>query len=214
MLLQTLPVGPLGCNCCIVADESTLRAVVVDPGGDFAHIKKLVERSGLKVESILHTHAHIDHVGATGSLQRWTGSAAHMHAADVFMVKMLGVQAAMIGLPTPEGADIQGDLADGGSIDLGSVRIEVMHTPGHSPGSVSLLVRCEQGDVVLSGDTLFAGGIGRTDLWGGDTDAIVRSIRNRLYVLDETLRVIPGHGAETTIGQELRTNPFVRAGHT
>ena len=214
MIVQTLTVGPLECNCGIVADERSHEAVVIDPGSDFDIIRKRLEQSGLKTKVILHTHAHLDHVGATAALQRWSHAPARVHPSDVFMIDMLNVQAAMIGLPPPEVAEFQDDLIDGAIVDVGELRIEVLHTPGHSPGSVCLLVRSESGSVLLSGDTLFHAGIGRTDLWGGDSAAIVQSIQSRLYTLDESLRVIPGHGEETTIGEELHHNPFVRLRHT
>jgi hydroxyacylglutathione hydrolase len=214
MLLKTLTVGPLACNCCIVADEVARRAVVIDPGGDFSLIEEALRSSDLKVEAILHTHAHIDHVGATAPLQRATGACARVHEADLFVLGLLNVQAAMVGIAPPDAANMQGDLRHGTLIEVGSLRFEVIHTPGHSPGSVCLLLKSEQQSVLFSGDTLFRAGIGRSDLWGGDSDALERSIRDRLYTLDEQLRVIPGHGEQTTIGEERRSNPFVRSPHT
>lgn len=211
MLVDTFPVGPLACNCSIVADMDTHRAVVIDPGGDFQTIRTRLERNKLQVEAILHTHAHIDHVGASAPLQDLTRAPARLHPADRFMFQLMGVQASMIGLALPVVPELQEDLTDGAVISVGSFELCVLHTPGHSPGSVALHLRCGSEQVLFSGDTLFEGGIGRTDLWGGDQAEIVRSIRNRLYTLDDSLRVITGHGDETTIGEEKRSNPFVRA---
>jgi hydroxyacylglutathione hydrolase len=211
MLVDTFPVGPLACNCSIVADTDTRRAIVIDPGGDFESIRARLVRNELKVEAILHTHAHIDHVGASAPLQDLTQAPARLHPADRFMFQLMGVQASMIGLALPAVPELHDDLIDGAVISVGSFELCVLHTPGHSPGSVALLLRCGSEQVLFSGDTLFEGGIGRTDLWGGDQAEIVRSIRNRLYTLDDSLRVITGHGGETTIGEEKRSNPFVRA---
>lgn len=212
MRVETFSVGPLGCNCSIVADESTRRAVVIDPGGDFDRIRSRIENARLTVEMILHTHAHIDHVGATAALGRFTGARARMHEAEELMTKLLPLQAAMIGLPCPESIQMETDLAHELKIDLGFAEITVIHTPGHSPGSVSFLLGEGDQSVLFSGDTLFRHGVGRTDLWGGDHDALVSSIRDRLYVLQDSTRVIPGHGDETTLGEEKRANPFVRIG--
>jgi glyoxylase-like metal-dependent hydrolase (beta-lactamase superfamily II) len=210
MLIQTFPVGPLACNCSIVADEQTRRAVVIDPGGDPEVIEQAVRKHGLRVDAILHTHTHIDHVGATGPVQTATGAPARIHEADRFMIDLLGVQSAFIGLAVPPVGEIDGDLRDETVVPIGGHELAVMHTPGHSPGSVCFLLRLGEETVVFSGDTLFRLGIGRTDLWGGETDTLLRSIRARLYTLDDATRVIPGHGEETTIGVEKRGNPFVR----
>jgi glyoxylase-like metal-dependent hydrolase (beta-lactamase superfamily II) len=211
MLIETFPVGLLGCNCTILGDESTSDAVVIDPGGDVDQIQARLRRHQLQVRAIIHTHTHIDHVGACGDLQRATGAPARIHEADRFMLNILGLQAAFIGLPQPPAPDVDGDLRDDTVIRVGSIELVVMHTPGHSPGSVCFLVHGADRTIVWSGDTLFQQGIGRTDLWGGDTTAIERSIRRRLYCLEDHTLVIPGHGGETTIGEEKRTNPFVRA---
>jgi hydroxyacylglutathione hydrolase len=211
MLIETFPVGPIACNCSIVADATTRRAVVIDPGGDFESIRARLARADLKVEAILHTHAHIDHVAASAQLQHLTHAPARLHPSDQFLIRLLGVQAAMLGLATPEVPELGDDLTDGGVISVGTFELSVLHTPGHSPGGVSFLLRSEAEQVLFSGDTLFEGGIGRTDLWGGDQAELVRSIRGRLYTLDDSIRVIAGHGGETTIGDEKRSNPFVRA---
>lgn len=207
--IETFPVGLLGCNCSILVDASSKAAIVVDPGGDFDEIRARLERAGAKVASILHTHTHIDHVGATAPLQRWTGAAARIHEADRFLYDMLPIQAALIGIPVPERCALDGDLSDGASVTAGGLELSVIHTPGHTPGSVSFLAAAAGRAVLFAGDTLFRGGIGRTDLWGGDGDAILRSIKRRLLTLDEGTAVITGHGPATTIGEEKRANPFL-----
>lgn len=209
MLIETFPVGPLGCNCSILVDPVTRRAVVIDPGGDFEVIQRKLERAGATVMHIVHTHTHIDHVGATAPLQRWSGAPARIHEADRFLYELLPVQAALIGVPLPEVCDLAGDLEDDLTFRAGAVEIHVLHTPGHTPGSVSFVAPTPEGPVVFTGDTLFRRGIGRTDLWGGDSEAIFRSLRQKLLTLDEATRVVTGHGPSTTIGEEKRSNPFL-----
>jgi glyoxylase-like metal-dependent hydrolase (beta-lactamase superfamily II) len=209
MIVESFAAGPLGCNCTLLIDPITKQAIVVDPGGDLPVIEKHLRLAGASVAAILHTHTHIDHVGATGELQRGAGCSARIHEADRFLYQLLPVQAALIGVPVPASCELDGDLRDGTSVKLGGAEIEVLHTPGHTPGSVCFLVRGES-KLVLAGDTLFRGSIGRTDLWGGDSDAILTSIEQRLLSLDDDVRVITGHGPETTIGRERAGNPFLR----
>jgi glyoxylase-like metal-dependent hydrolase (beta-lactamase superfamily II) len=208
--IAAFPVGPLGCNCSIVADEVAGRAIVVDPGGDFERIRDHLVESGFEVAAIVHTHTHIDHFGATAPLQAWSGAGAHIHEADRFLYDMRGVQAALLGIPVPSPCEMTGVLTEGHVVSAGSVEMGVIHTPGHTPGSVSFFVRDAEGDVLFSGDTLFRRGIGRTDLWGGDGDQILRSLRDRVLTLGDETLVVPGHGPETTIGEERRHNPFLR----
>ncbi|MFT3765758.1 MAG: MBL fold metallo-hydrolase [Minicystis sp.] len=210
MIVETFPTGPLGCNCSILIDEGAKAAIVIDPGGDFDVIRARVEKHGAKIASIVHTHTHIDHVGATAELQRWGDAPARIHEADRFLYELLPVQAALLGTGLPEACDLEGDLRDGGSVTAGGLTAHVIHTPGHTPGSVSFLVQSTEGSVVFTGDTLFRRGIGRTDLWGGDSDLIFRSLKGKLLTLDEATRVVAGHGPETTIGEEKRANPFLR----
>jgi hydroxyacylglutathione hydrolase len=203
--------GPLGCNCSIVADEIAKIAIVVDPGGDFDRIRAEVESDGYRVQAIVHTHTHIDHVGATAPLQRWSGAGAYIHEEDRFLYDMLGVQAELLGLPeVPERCDLSGALVDGHTIAFGALTMDVLHTPGHTPGSCSFHVSAPEGRIVFTGDTLFRRGIGRTDLWGGDSALIEKSLKERLLALDDDTMVVPGHGGETTIGDERRGNPFLR----
>jgi len=211
MLIETFPTGPLGCNCSVLVDPESKAAVVIDPGGDFPVIRAAVERAGGKVVAIVHTHTHIDHVGATAELQELTGAPARIHEADRFLYEMLPIQAALVGCPLPVTCDLAGDLDDGTTIAAGAFELAVLHTPGHTPGSVSFLLKTRDGAVAFTGDTLFRRGVGRTDLWGGDPAALSRSLRGRLCTLDEATRVVPGHGPFTTIGEEKRQNPFLRA---
>jgi hydroxyacylglutathione hydrolase len=207
MQRTTFPVGLLGCNCTVLADVEAREAVVIDPGDEAPRILMTLAKDGLRVTSIVHTHAHIDHVGATEALVRASGARAYLHEGDVFLHEMLDTQAAMLGLPPPERGTIEGRLTDGLALRFGRYELGVVHTPGHTPGSVCFV----SGDLCFSGDTLFRGGVGRTDLWGGDTDALVSSIRERLYALNGAVEVVPGHGPSTTIDREKRQNPFVRA---
>jgi hydroxyacylglutathione hydrolase len=207
---RTFPVGALGCNCSIVADALSKKAIVIDPGGDFPKIAALLKEQALTVTHIVHTHTHIDHVGATAPLQKATGAAASIHEADRFLYDMLPVQAAMLGIPEPERVLLEGDLKDGTSLSFGAFELNVLHTPGHTPGSVCFCVQSATGAQVFSGDTLFRRGIGRTDLWGGDSALIMKSLKRLLTLAPETV-VVAGHGPNSTIGEELRENPFVRA---
>ena len=205
----TFPVGALGCNCTILADEEALEALVIDPGDEADQILARLTRAGLRVVGLVHTHAHVDHLGATAELARATSAPVYLHKADDFLRTMLPLQSRLIGLPSVTTPAVDHALADGDSLSFGRFTVGVVHTPGHTPGSVSLVV--PEAELCLSGDTLFAGGVGRTDLWGGDTDALVRSIRGRLYTLNGAYCVVPGHGPETSIDEERVSNPFVRA---
>jgi glyoxylase-like metal-dependent hydrolase (beta-lactamase superfamily II) len=208
--VQTFPAGPLGCNCSIIVDEASKKALVVDPGGHFERIEAALDALGASVEAIVHTHTHIDHVGATAAVQRKSGARACIHEGDRFLYDLLPVQSAMLGVPMPEIVDMEGALVDGSSLHAGAIEMGVLHTPGHTPGSVTFVVKTEEGTHVFSGDTLFRRGIGRTDLWGGDSELIMRSLREKILALPHDAVVIPGHGPQTTIGDERAMNPFLR----
>jgi hydroxyacylglutathione hydrolase len=210
MDVQTFAVGPLGCNCSILTDLESRRAAVIDPGGDFEGIRARLEARGVTLDSILFTHGHVDHVGAAAELQRLSGVRPKMHGADRIVYDLLPVQAAMVGCPQPARAEVDLSLVGGATLALGALSIRVLHTPGHSPGSVCFLVEDGNDLLLFAGDTLFRGGVGRTDLWGGDEEALHRSLRSELLVLPDHTKVIPGHGEITTIGEERRTNPFLR----
>ena len=208
--VDTMAVGLLGCNCSIVADVEAKRAIVVDPGGDYAAIRARLESLGVAVTAIVHTHTHIDHVGCTAELQRDSGAAASIHEGDRFLYDLLPVQAQMLGTPLPVVADMDGGLVDGGVFRAGSLEMGVVHTPGHTPGSCCFVVSDGGSTRVFAGDTLFRGSIGRTDLWGGDSSAILTSIRSKLLSLPDDAVVVAGHGPSTTIGDERARNPFLR----
>lgn len=219
---EILPVGWLQCNCSILGDPVTGEAVVVDPGDEVERILAILRRHHWSVRAILNTHAHIDHVGGLRKLQEATGAPVLMHPDDLELYRMLDVQAQMIGVPLPPMARVDGALREGDTVRWGGYAFHVLHTPGHTPGSISLYLPAdpstgsapgtEATPRLLAGDTLFAGSIGRTDLWGGSFDQIMRSLREKLMTLPEQTVVIPGHGPLTTIGQEKETNPFLRRG--
>jgi hydroxyacylglutathione hydrolase len=208
--VETLPVGPLGCNCSIVADLDAKSAIVVDPGGDLDTICASLRELGVAVGAIVHTHTHIDHVGCTAELQRATGAAASIHEADRFLYDLLPLQAELIGTRLPVTADMDGALIDGHTVRAGSIELAILHTPGHTPGSCSFLAVDRGKAHVFAGDTLFRGSIGRTDLWGGDHATILNSIRRKLLTLPDDTLVVTGHGPSTTIGDERVKNPFLR----
>lgn len=209
MRLATFRVGLLGCNCSVLVDGATKQAIVVDPGGDFERIQQRVAELGATVVALVHTHTHLDHVGATAPMQRAWGASAHIHEADRFLYEMLPVQASLLGTDVPETAEMEGDLSEGKVLRAGGLELLVQHTPGHTPGSVCFVARTKERQLCFTGDTLFRRGIGRTDLWGGDSAQIQRSLELKLLSLDEDTLVIPGHGPTTTIGEEREENPFV-----
>jgi hydroxyacylglutathione hydrolase len=208
MIHEILPVGMLQCNCSIFGDEETREAMVVDPGDEIARILVIVQRHGLTVKSIVITHAHIDHIGGAQKLKQATGAPVYMNANDIELQKMMSLQAQWVGVRTPEAVEIDVSAKDGDSLLVGATEFRVLHTPGHTQGSISLYIPSE--NKLVAGDTLFAGSIGRTDLPGGDHRMILNSIREKLLPLPEATVVIPGHGGETTIGEEKEFNPFLR----
>lgn len=208
MILETFAVGPLQCNCTILGDEATGEAIVIDPGDEVGCIHRRLTELGLKLKQILVTHAHIDHVGGALRLKRLTGAPILLNENDLPLLQMMGAQAAWLGIQTPETAPPDESLVEGMRVGIDSHPAQVLYTPGHTQGSVSLhFVPLK---MVIAGDTLFAGSIGRTDLPGGNFDQIIDSIETRLLALPDETKVIPGHGPATTIGAERRTNPFLR----
>jgi hydroxyacylglutathione hydrolase len=207
MIHEILAVGPLQCNCSIVGDETSREAMVIDPGDDIDDIMRIVARHGLTVKQIAITHAHIDHVGGAMKLKRLTGAPVLLNQNDHMLLKMLDVQAAWIGVRPPENVSIDQPLVSGDVVKAGALEATVIHTPGHTEGSVCLYFSSEK--KLIAGDTLFAGSIGRTDLPGGSYDKIIDSLHGQLMQLPDETIVIPGHGDLTTIGQERETNPFI-----
>jgi hydroxyacylglutathione hydrolase len=210
MIVTVVPVGALQCNCTILGDPASGEALVVDPGDEVEKILSALRRQGLRCTTILNTHAHIDHVGANHALKDAAGARVMLHEADLPLYDNLRMQSEWMGglIPEPLRAEVDGHVGQGDRVSAGVVSVEVLHTPGHTPGSICFRVDGPD-PLLLSGDTLFAGSIGRTDLWGGDFDQEIASIRTRLLTLDDRTRVIPGHGPQTTIGWERRRNPFL-----
>ncbi len=209
MIHEILAVGALQCNCSIFGDEQTREAIVVDPGDgdDLTRIQALLDRHQLRVVAIVITHAHIDHIGGAASLKAATGAPVYMNANDQALYDHLDIQAGWLGMRTPAKTEIDSQARDGDTLRLGSAEFHVIHTPGHTQGSISLWIPAE--NKVVAGDTLFRDSIGRTDLPGGDSEQILRSIHTRLLTLPEDAVVIAGHGPSTTIGREKERNPFL-----
>jgi glyoxylase-like metal-dependent hydrolase (beta-lactamase superfamily II) len=208
MIHEVLPVGILQCNCSVFGDEQSRQAIVVDPGDDIARVLEVIARHGLTVKAIVITHAHIDHIGGAQKLKQATGAPVYMNRNDAELQAMLDVQAGWLGMRPPEAVAIDSDAQDGDLLVLGAADFHVLHTPGHTQGSISLWIPSE--NKLVAGDTLFRDGIGRTDLPGGDERQILRSIHDKLLPLPEETVVIPGHGAITTIGREKRHNLFLQ----
>jgi glyoxylase-like metal-dependent hydrolase (beta-lactamase superfamily II) len=206
MIFEIFPVGPFQCNCAILGCEETRSAVVIDPGEDADRILARLIHHQLKTVYLLHTHAHIDHIGATDAVRQKTDAESALHEDDLFLCQNLKLQADYFNLPEPSVPVIDRFLKHGEILSFGTGRIHVIHTPGHTPGSVTLHLP----DVGLfTGDTLFNGSIGRTDLWGGSQQTLIDSITTRLFSFPDPTQVYPGHGPRTTIGDEKRDNPFV-----
>jgi hydroxyacylglutathione hydrolase len=208
-MIETFPVGPLQCNCTILADPQAGEAIVIDPGDDIAYIHRRLATLGLKLKQILITHAHIDHIGGALKLKRLTGAPILLNQNDLPLLTMMDTQAGWLGIDTPEVAPPDDLLTDGLEVGLPAFPATVIHTPGHTQGSVCLHFAPQR--LLVAGDTLFAGSIGRTDLPGGNHDQIIESISGRLMNLPDETKVLPGHGAATTSGKERRSNPFLRS---
>ncbi len=209
MIHEILTVGALQCNCSIFGDETTHEGIVIDPGdgNDVARVLSVLGQHGLKLTAIVITHAHIDHIGGAAKLKAATGAPVYMNAADQGLYGSMEMQAGWLGMRPPEVTEIDVDARDGDTLQCGTTELQFIHTPGHTQGSLCVLIPTQ--NKLIAGDTLFRDSIGRTDLPGGDGRAILRSIHTKLLTLDETTEVVAGHGPGTTIGREKAVNPFL-----
>ncbi len=202
--------GPLGCNCTVVVCPATHEALIVDPGGDAGRILALLAKMGARAVGIVHTHGHFDHILGTREVAAATGAPVSIHGGDLGLYRGLVRQARAFDLVAEEPPEPAQILAGGETLRFGQLQARVLHTPGHTPGSVGLFIEPASGPpLLLAGDTLFAGGIGRTDFPGGSFRQILRSIRDTLFALPDETVVVAGHGPETTIGEERENNPYV-----
>jgi glyoxylase-like metal-dependent hydrolase (beta-lactamase superfamily II) len=208
MIHEILPVGPLQCNCSVIGDETTHEAMVIDPGDDIADILAVISKHNLQVKQIVITHAHIDHVGGAMKLRAATGAPILLNQNDSALLKMLDMQAAWLGMAAPGKVEIDQSIGESDTVQAGPLLAQVLHTPGHTEGSICLYFAAEK--KLIAGDTLFAGSIGRTDLPGGSFDRIIRSLHQKVLALPDDTVVVPGHGPMTSIGEERESNPFLR----
>jgi len=207
MLIETIVVGPLGVNCLILGDKQSNEGVVIDPGADCEMILGAVARLGLKIKYLINTHGHFDHVGCNGPILKETGAEFLIHEKDLALLQMASRSAHKYGLVVEDSPAPSRYLVDGMRLDFGRRSIEVLHTPGHTEGGCCLLLRNEK--LVVTGDTLFADSVGRTDLPGGSHEILMASIKEKLMPLEDDTLVWPGHGPSTTIGHERRLNPYI-----
>jgi len=207
MIHEVLPVGMLQCNCSIFGDEKTGEAIVIDPGDNIDQIVAVLNKHALEVKAIIITHAHIDHIGGAAKLKALTGAPVHMNANDQVLYDHLDEQAAWLRMETPTKTTIDTQAKDGDTFHLADCDMHVLHTPGHTQGSLCIWIPCEK--KLIAGDTLFRGSVGRTDLPGGNHRQLLSSISTQLFPLPDETVVYPGHGETTTIGREKEQNPFL-----
>lgn len=208
MIHEIFPVGPLQCNCSVIGDENTHEALVIDPGDDVETILEILQKHGLRLTQIVVTHAHIDHIGGAVKLKNLTGAPLLLNENDDALLKLLDVQASWLGMKDPGVVSIDAPLREGDTLRIGEIDASVIHTPGHTQGSICLFLGTQ--NTLIAGDTLFQGSIGRTDLPGGSFEQIIRSIHQKLLVLPDETIVVPGHGPSTTIEEERERNPFLQ----
>ncbi|HWF04170.1 MAG TPA: MBL fold metallo-hydrolase [Candidatus Angelobacter sp.] len=208
MIHKIFPVGPLQCNCSILGDEKTHEAMVIDPGDQIEGILEILRQEKLTLKQIVITHAHIDHVGGAMKLKAATGAPILMNQNDSALLKMLDMQATWVGMESPGEVQIDESVSHGRVLKIGEIASQVIDTPGHTEGSICIYFPAEQ--KLIAGDTLFAGSIGRTDLPGGSMEKIMRSLHNQVLALPDETEVTPGHGPNTTIGDEREMNPFLQ----
>lgn len=210
MIHRLLPVGPLQCNCSIIACETTREAIVIDPGDEPERILAELRSQGVNVKYLVHTHAHFDHVGGTSGVRRQCGAPVCLHEGDRQLYENVPLQGKMFGVPVIEPPPVEKWLEDEETLSFGNYSLQTLHTPGHSPGSVCFKVWGNGEQALFSGDTLFQGSIGRTDLWGGSLEELLASVRDRILPLDGDTPVFPGHGPATRLGDEKLHNPFLQ----
>ena len=208
MIHEIFPVGPLQCNCSVIGDETTHEAMVIDPGDDIENVLAIIQRHKLQVKQIVITHAHIDHIGGAMKLRAATGAPILLNQNDQAQLKILDMQAAWCGMAAPGKVEIDQNIGTADTVKAGSLTADVIHTPGHTEGSVCLYFPAEK--KLIAGDTLFAGSIGRTDLPGGSMEKIISSLHEKVLALPDETVVVPGHGPLTTIGEERESNPFLQ----
>lgn len=213
LVLESFPVGSFQCNCSLIYSEKTKEAIVVDPGNDLDKIMSLIKERNLDVKKLLHTHAHFDHIGQSAEVARKTGATSHLHNEDMFLYEALAQQGSFFNQTVAEPGEIHSHLQDNETFSLESSDLKeflhTVHTPGHTPGSCCFYTDYFDTPVLMAGDTLFQGSIGRTDLPGGDMNTILKSIKTRLIGLPGETEVITGHGPETVIHYEKGNNPFI-----
>jgi hydroxyacylglutathione hydrolase len=207
MIHEILSVGPLQCNCSVIGDEASHEGMVIDPGDDVEEVLALIRKHHLQIKQIVITHAHIDHVGGAMKLRAITGAPILLNQNDYALLRMLDTQAAWVGMASPGKVEIDHSLSPTDTVKAGTLTAEVMHTPGHTEGSICLYFPAEK--KLIAGDTLFAGSIGRTDLPGGSFKKIIHSLHEKVLALPDETVVVPGHGPLTTIGDERESNPFL-----
>ena len=207
LLFDSLETGPIMTNCYIVGDSKSKLAAVIDPGGHVGAIRSALDRRELTCRWIINTHAHFDHVGGNRALKEATGAELLIHPAEADWLLQLGSQALLFGLSAQNSPPADRTLEEGEVLKVGELELEVLHTPGHSPGSISLVIKDQK--KILVGDLVFAGSIGRTDLPGGSMETLVAMVKQKIFSHPDDTKLYPGHGPETTVGTERRTNPFL-----
>lgn len=210
MIIEHIVVGALGCNCTIIGDRVGGDAIVVDAGDEVERILAVLEKHQLRARYLVHTHAHFDHIGGLAEMRERTGARGLLHPGDIPLYGTISQQARLFGFSPPKVVQLDADLVDGEKIKIGDVAVDVLHTPGHTPGSCTFALANGEQTMLLTGDTLFRGAVGRWDLGGTSLDDIVASIRTKILVYADATTVIPGHGAATTVGTERATNPYLR----
>lgn len=211
MIIEIMVVGPLQVNATLLGCEETKTALVTDPGGHVSTILARLAHHGLKLETIALTHAHVDHIGGVAELKEKTGAALCMHSAEESIYQAATRLGRLFGISIGVLPAVDYYFREGETVQVGNITLQVLETPGHTPGGVTFhLNSAENKEILIAGDTLFAGSIGRTDLPGGDFDTLIASIKNKLLPYQDDTTVITGHGHITSIGRERHSNPFIQ----